>query len=504
MDAVLAGLAASLAPHNLLYAALGAFAGTLVGVLPGLGPVATIALLLPVSFHMSPEGALILLAGVYYGAQYGSSTTAILLNVPGEASGAVTALDGHRLACEGRAAEALAAAALASLVAGVASALMLAVATPPLAALALRIGPAETAALLLASAALAVAISDGGAAKALAMLCLGGLLGLIGTAGGDGQPRFSFGVAELRDGIDFTPLVVGLFGFSEVLALMARPADARIAAPSRWWPGREALRGWLAPALRGSSIGSLIGLLPGATTLFAAFTAYALERRLGHAGGVTPSLAGVAAPEAANNAAAQSSFITLFGLGLPANAATAVLIGAMMLHGLPPGPALFSAQPSLFWTFIGSLLIANIMLVILNLPLVSIWARLIAIPAAILAPAILVAASLGVLAAGGKPFDVLSLAVFGLFGYVARRGGFPLMPLLMGFVIAAPFEDHLRRAITHARGDWLALASQPGVAAIVALMAVIVFGMRRMNRGRDRDGQAASTEAASTKAGAGG
>jgi putative tricarboxylic transport membrane protein len=475
MEPILAGLAASLAPQNLVYAGLGALMGTLVGVLPGLGPVATIALLLPVSFHMSPEGALILLAGVYYGAQYGSSTTAILINVPGEASGAVTALDGHRLACEGRAAEALAAAALASLVAGVISALVLALATPPLAAFALRIGPAETAALLLAGAALAITISEGGAAKGLAMLCLGAMLGLVGTAGGDGQPRFSFGIAELRDGIDFTPLVVGLFGFSEVLALMARPADAAVASPSRWWPGRAAIRGWLPPALRGAGVGSLVGLLPGATTLFAAFASYALERKLGTAGGDRPSLAGVAGPEAANNAAAQSSFVTLFGLGLPANAATAVLIGAMMLHGLPPGPALFAVQPTLFWTFIGSLLVANVMLVALNLPLVGLWARLISIPPVILAPTILVVASLGVLASGGKPFDVLSLAAFGLFGYAARRSGFPLMPLLMGFVVAAPFEDHLRRAITHARGEWLQLLLQP--AAVVGLVVIVGIGV---------------------------
>jgi putative tricarboxylic transport membrane protein len=481
METILSGLAASFSPHNLAYAGLGACLGTLVGVLPGLGPVATIALLLPVSFHMSADGALILLAGVYYGAQYGSSTTAILINVPGEASGAVTALDGHRLACEGRAAEALAVAALASLVAGVVSALVLAVATPPLAALALRIGPAETAALLLAGALLAVLISDGGAAKALTMLSLGALLGFVGTAGGDGQPRFSFGFAGLRDGIDFTPLVVGLFGFSEVLALMARPADAAVAAPKRWWPGRSAIRGWLPPALRGAGVGSFIGLLPGATTLFAAFASYALERKLGSAGGARPSLAGVAGPEAANNAAAQSSFAMLFGLGLPANAATAVLIGAMMLHGLPPGPALFAARPELFWTFIGSLVVANLMLVVLNLPLVGLWARLIAIPPAVLAPAILVAAALGVLAAGGKPFDVLSLAVFGLFGHAARRGGYPLMPLLMGFVIAAPFEDHLRRAITHARGDWIAVAASPGVAMVLAagLAAGVLFARLR-------------------------
>jgi putative tricarboxylic transport membrane protein len=483
MEAVTAGLSASLALHNLLYAALGALVGTLVGVLPGLGPVATIALLLPVSFHMSPEGALILLAGVYYGAQYGSSTTAILINVPGEASGAVTALDGHRLACAGRGAEALAVAALASLVAGLISALVLALATPLLAKLALGIGPAETATLLLAGAVLAVAISDGEKTKAVAMLCLGAMLGLVGTAGGDGQPRFAFGFSELRDGIDFTPLVVGLFGIPEVLALMARSSDAIVAAPRRWWPGWNAIRGWLPPALRGAGIGSLIGLLPGATTLFAAFTAYALEKKLGTAGGDTPALAGVAGPEAANNAAAQSSFVMLFGLGLPANAATAVLIGAMMLHGLPPGPALFAAQPQLFWTFIGSLVVANVMLVVLNLPLVGIWARLISIPPSILAPAILVVAALGVLAAGGKPFDVLSLAVFGLFGYVARRAGFPLMPVLMGFVISAPFEDHLRRAITHARGDWLAMVQQPGVMVMGLLTCMLVLFITRLSRG---------------------
>jgi putative tricarboxylic transport membrane protein len=223
-------------------------------------------------------------------------------------------------------------------------------------------------------------------------------------------------------------------------------------------------------------------LLPGATTLFAAFASYALEKKLGTAGGETPTLAGVAAPEAANNAAAQSSFVMLFGLGLPANAATAVLIGAMMLHGLPPGPALFAAQPALFWTFIGSLVAANLMLVVLNLPLVGLWVRLISIPPAVLAPAILVVAALGVLASGGKPFDVLSLAAFGLFGYAARRSGFPLMPLLMGFVIAAPFEDHLRRAITHARGDWLTIVTAPGVLAVAVVALAMTVTMRRLSQ----------------------
>jgi putative tricarboxylic transport membrane protein len=484
-DAVLAGLGQAFTLESLLYAGLGALLGTLVGVLPGLGPVATIALLLPVSFQMSPSGALILLAGIYYGAQYGSSTTAILINVPGEASGAVTSIEGHAHARAGRASEALAVAALASLVAGLIAALVLALATPPLAALALRIGPTETAALLLGGAVLAVAISEGGPARGLTMLGLGGLLGLIGTAGGDGQPRFSFGLRELRDGIDFTPLVVGLFGVPEVLALMSRPAGERPAAPSRWWPGYAAIRGWERPALRGALIGSGVGLLPGATTLLAAFTAYAVERRFRRGRPAGSDYAGVAAPEAANNAAAQTSFVMLFGLGLPANAATAVLVGAMMLHGLPPGPALFGQQPALFWTFIGSLIAANLMLVVLNLPLVGLWARLILVPPAILAPAILIAACLGILASGGTPFDVVSLMLFGLFGLVCRRGGFPLMPLLMGFVIAAPFEDHLRRAISHARGDWSILAANPamvGLAVLAGLALCARFVLRQRSR----------------------
>jgi putative tricarboxylic transport membrane protein len=472
---MLTGLMQALALENLGYAATGALIGTIVGVLPGLGPVATIALLLPASFQMSPSGALILLAGVYYGAQYGSSTAAILINVPGEASGAVTAIEGHRHAMEGRATEALSVAALASLMAGLIGALVLALATPPLAALALLIGPAETAALLAFGALLAVLISEGGVMRSVAMLCAGGMLGLIGTAGGDGQPRFSFGIKELRDGIDFTPLVVGLFGIPEVLMLMSRKADQTLPVPKHWWPGLSAIGGWHWPALRGSLIGSGIGLLPGATTLFASFAAYSVEKKLFKPVAGQHSYAGVSAPEAANNASAQTSFVMLFGLGLPANAATTVLIGAMMLHGLPPGPAMMNQNAEVFWTFIGSMVVANIMLGILNLPLVGLWARLVCVPPAILAPAILTVACLGILGASGTPFDVLSLAAFGLFGYGCRRAGFPLMPLLMGFVIIAPFEDHLRRAITQARGDWMALLLSPGWLGVVGCLAFLAI-----------------------------
>lgn len=472
---VLNGLLLAFSGEALIYAGLGALLGTFVGVLPGLGPVATIALLLPVSFQMSPSGALILLAGIYYGAQYGSSTTAILVNVPGEASGAVTAIEGHKLARSGRAREALAVAALSSLLAGLIAAVVLAVATPPLAAFALRIGPAETAAVMLGGAALAVLISTEGAARAILMLALGGLIGLIGTAGGDGQPRFSFGLKELRDGISFTPLVVGLFGFSELIALMIRRSDEQVESPRGWWPGYAAIRGWELPALRGSLVGSLIGLLPGASTLLASFAAYSLERRLKRPG----LYAGVAAPEAANNAAAQTSFVMLFGLGLPANAATAVLVGAMMLNGLPPGPALFTHSPEMFWTFVGSMVAANLMLVALNLPLIGIWARLVLIPPAILAPAIVLAAGLGILASSGSTFDVLSLMAFGLFGFACRRHGYPLMPLLMGYVLAPLFEDNLRRALAHARGDWTIPLTNPTLMVVVGLVLVAAILKRR-------------------------
>lgn len=473
MDAIWPGLAAAFTPTMLIYACAGALLGTVVGVLPGLGPVATIALLLPASFHMSPEGAVILLAGVYYGAQYGSSTTSILLNVPGEASGAITALAGHKLAREGKAAEALAVSALSSLLAGLFAALVLALATPPLTRLALAVGPADMVTMFLLAAFLAVLLGGTSPPRSIFMLALGGLLGLIGTSGGDGQPRFSYGIAELRDGIDFTPLVVGLFGLSEVLMLMARRVETAVPAPTGWWPGWQRMRGWLLPAARGSLIGSLVGLLPGATTLFASFAAFLVERRLAQSRPVG-SLAEVAAPEAANNAAAQTSFVMLFGLGIPANAATAVLIGAMMLHGLPPGPALFSHSPHLFWTFIGSLFVANLMLVLLNLPLVGLWARLVSCPPEVLAPAIITFACIGILASGGTGFDVLSLGFFGLLGFACRKSHLPLMPLLMGFVLVAPLEDHLRRAITQARGDWLLLIASPGV---IALVMVLMLGL---------------------------
>ncbi|MGP9821838.1 tripartite tricarboxylate transporter permease [Salinarimonas sp. NSM] len=471
---IVAGLAAALTLEHLGWAFAGAFLGTLVGVLPGLGPVATIALLLPTTFFLPPTGSLIMLAGIYYGAQYGSSTTAILLNVPGEASGAVTAVSGHKMAREGRAVEALAVATLASAVAGVLSALVLALATPALARASLAIGPADVAAMMVLAGALAVVLSAAPLARGFAMLGLGGMLGLIGTAGPDGLPRFTFGMRALFDGIGFVPLVVGLFGMSEALALAARGTNGgAVARIGRWWPGAAAIRGWLAPALRGSLVGAAIGLVPGATTLVSSFAAWSLEKRVSRgAPEGRRDIAGVAAPEAANNASAQTGFVALFGLGIPSNAVTAVLVGAMMIHGLPPGPALMSREPTLFWTFVGSMLIANLMLVVLNLPLVGLWARLVTVPPLWLVPGIVLVSGVGVLASGGLAFDVVLLALFGGLGYALRRTGFPLLPLLVGFVLAPIFEDHLRRAIAHARGDLATLASEPLASGLLAAAAL--------------------------------
>jgi putative tricarboxylic transport membrane protein len=482
---IVAGLLAALTLEHVLYAFVGALVGTVVGLLPGLGPVATIALLLPVTFSLAPTGAIIMLAGIYYGAQYGSSTTAILLNLPGECSAAVTAVQGHALARSGHAMEALAVASLASAVAGFGSALVVAVATPGLARLSLAIGPADVAALMLLAAVLVIVLADASWRRGVAMLAIGGMLGLIGTAGPDGRPRFVFGIDGLHDGIGMVPLIVGLFGLSEVMGLAARglQTGARVRI-GPWWPSWQALRGWFRPAARGTVIGAAVGLVPGATTLFAAFVAYAAERRIRHADPHRHRLAGVAAPEAANNAAAQTSFVALFGLGLPANAVTAVLIGAMMIHGLPAGPALFQLQPQVFWTFVGSMLVANVMLVVLNLPLVGLWARLLMVSPVWLVPTIVVVACVGVLATMGTTFDVLLMAGFGLAGYALRRGGYPLLPLLIGFVLTPIFEDHLRRAIAHARGDLAAMVGQPLTLTLLAtLLGVLVAAAVLRRRG---------------------
>ncbi|WP_291297114.1 tripartite tricarboxylate transporter permease [Elioraea sp.] len=469
-----AGLGLALAPGNLLLCLVGVALGTLVGVLPGLGPVATIALLLPVTFGLQPAGALIMLAGIYYGAQYGSSTTAILLRVPGEASGVVTAQEGHMLARQGRAGPALGIAALASLMGGVIAAVVLALLLAPLARFAVAFGPAETAGLMLLGVAAAVALAPVPLLAGSALAAIGALLGIVGTDVAGGRPRFTFGIPELADGIGFIPLAMGLFGVAELIRALGGGEAGRQAAPvGSPWPGRADIASSAGPAFRGSVIGAAIGLLPGASTLLAALAAQAAERGVFRRGGRwgQGEMAGVAAPEAANNAAAQSSFAPLLALGLPANAVMAVLAGAMFLQGVAPGPAVVAERPDLVGAIIVSMLIGNAMLVALNLPFIGLWAALLRLPMRLLAAVVMVLSCAGLWASSGSVFDLWLLLGFSLLGWALLRAGLEPTPLLIGFVLAAPFEEALRRALVLARGDWWVFVVEPASALLLGAAA---------------------------------
>jgi putative tricarboxylic transport membrane protein len=470
-------------------ALLGAGLGTLVGVLPGIGPAATMALLLPASFAMDPSSAIVLLCGVYFGSQYGSSTTAILLNIPGEASGVVTAEEGHRMALDGRAGAALAIAALSSLVAGLLTALFVWVATPVLARLALALSSADIAGIVLFAAAAIIAFGVASGARGVAMLCLGVAFGFVGSDFGGGPPRFTFGIAELRDGIGLVPIVVGLFGIGEVLANHAgRSAGARLAPVGRLWPKREDLRVAAGPALRGTVVGTLVGVFPGGNTLLAAMASQAVERRLAsdRARYGKGAVSGVAGPEAANNAAAQAGLVPLIGLGLPGNPVMAVMLGAFMLHGVPPGPVLFSRAPEVFEAIVAGMVIANLALVVLNLPLVGLWVRLLKLPLGFLVPIIVVVAALGTYAQSRAVFDVWLLLAFGALGFALKKAGFPLAPIVFGAVLGPLFEDHARRAFLQARGDAIVVLSEPLV--LPCLAAICALCAWRLARGRRPNG----------------
>jgi putative tricarboxylic transport membrane protein len=447
-------------------------------VLPGIGPAATIALLLPLSFAMTPSAAIVLLCGVYFGSQYGSSTTAILLNIPGEASGVVTAEEGHRMALDGRAGAALAVAALASLVAGLLTALFVWATTPLLARIALALSSADIAALVLLAAATIVLFGVASGARGVAMLLLGVAFGFVGTDFGGGLPRFTFGVAELRDGIGFVPLVVGLFGIGEVLANHAgRHAGATVAPVGRLWPARTDLAAAAVPALRGTLVGTLVGLFPGGNTLLAAMASQALERRVAgdrdrYGRG---AVSGVAGPEAANNATAQAGLVPLVGLGLPGNPVMAVMLGAFMLHGVPPGPVLFARAPEVFDAIVWGMVFANLVLVVLNLPLIGIWVRLLQLPLGVLVPIIVVVSALGTYAQSRATFDVWLLLCFGVLGFVLRKAGLPLAPIVFGAVLGPLFEDHVRRAFLQARGDVGAVLSEPLVVPSLAVVVLLLL-----------------------------
>ncbi|MDR2129187.1 MAG: tripartite tricarboxylate transporter permease, partial [Burkholderiaceae bacterium] len=418
------GFAVAFTFQNLVYAFVGCLLGTLIGVLPGVGPLATIAMLLPATYALPPVAALIMLAGIYYGAQYGGSTTAILVNLPGEASSVVTVIDGYQMARNGRAGPALAAAAIGSFIAGCVGTLILAGFAVPLTEVALAFGPAEYFSLMVLGLIGAVVMASGSLLKAIAMVVLGLLIGLVGTDVISGTARYTFEVPELMDGISFIAVAMGVFGYGEIIANLSRPGEKRELLTSKvrhLYPGKEDFRRMLPAIFRGTALGSVLGILPGGGAMLSAFAAYALEKKTRLHAGEIPfgkgNIRGVAAPESANNAGSQTSFIPLLALGIPSNPVMALMMGAMILHNIQPGPQVMSSNPDLFWGLIASMWIGNAMLVVLNLPLIGIWIKLLTVPYRWLFPAIVLFCAIGVYTTNNNPFDVWMVGLFGVLGY---------------------------------------------------------------------------------------
>ncbi len=470
---------------NLLYAFGGAMLGTLIGVLPGLGPVATIAMLLPSIYALDATPALIMLAGIYYGAQYGGSTTAILINVPGESSSVVTAIDGYQMARKGRAGAALAAAGLGSFFAGCVGTIIIAAFAPPLTELAFKFGPAEYFSLMVLGLIGAVVLASGSLIKAIAMILLGLLLGQINTDVISGVPRYSFDIPELTDGIGFVAIAMGVFGFGEIIANLGQPPEHREVFTKDvkgLWPTKQDFMHAFPAVLRGTALGSILGVLPGGGALLAAFAAYTVEKKMRMSPGEVPfgkgNIRGVAGPEAANNAGAQTSFIPMLTLGIPPNAVMALMVGAMTIKGIQPGPQVMTSNPELFWGLIASMWVGNAMLVILNLPLIGIWIKLLTVPYRFLFPAIMSFCCIGLYTLNNNAFDVYMGALFGLVGYTFYKLGCEPAPLLLGFILGPMMEENLRRALLLSRGDWTTFATRPLSASLLAaatLMIIVVM-----------------------------
>ena len=472
------GFATAASPENLFFCLIGVILGTLIGVLPGIGATATIAMLLPITFQLEPVSSLIMLAGIYYGAQYGGSTTEILINMPGESSSAVTAIDGYQMARKGKAGTALAVAALGSFFAGTVATLLVALFAPPLTAIALKFGAAEYFSLMVLGLVSAIALAHGSILKALAMVVLGLILGLVGTDIYTGAPRFTFGVTEYADGLSFVALAVGVFGIAEILRNLEGEQGRTVLGTKLGglFPSREDLKRMVAPMLRGTAIGSVLGILPGGGAVLASFASYTVEKRLsnhpeefGHG-----AIAGVAGPESANNAGAQTSFIPLLTLGIPANPVMALMVGAMIIQGIVPGPNVASEQPELFWGIIASMWIGNLMLVILNLPLIGLWVKLLKVPYHVLFPIIMAFCSIGVYSVNSNVYDLYTVAFFGLMGYALLKLRCEPAPLLLGFVLGPMLEENLRRAMILGRGDPSTFVTRP-ISLTLLLLTVAVL-----------------------------
>src|SRR3954471_2243719 len=483
LNNLMLGFSVALTAQNLLYALAGALLGTLIGVLPGLGPITTIAMLLPSIYALDATPALIMLAGIYYGAQYGGSTTAILINVPGESSSVVTAIDGCQMARQGRAGAALAAAGLGSFFAGCVGTVIIAAFAPPLTELAFKFGPAEYFSLMVLGLIGAVVLASGSLIKAIAMIILGLLLAQINTDVISGTARYSFDIPELTDGIGFVVIAMGVFGFGEIISNLGQPAEHREVFTKDvkgLWPTKQDFQDAWPAVLRGTALGSILGVLPGGGALLASFAAYTVEKKLTRNPRIPfgkGAIQGVAGPESANNAGAQTSFIPMLTLGIPPNAVMALMVGAMTIKGIQPGPQVMTSTPQLFWALIASMWVGNAMLVILNLPLIGIWIKLLTVPYRFLFPAITLFCCIGTYTLNNNVFDVYCTALFSVVGYLFYKLSCEAAPLLLGFILGPMMEENLRRALLLSRGDWSASTAgrlSAGLLIAAALMIVVV------------------------------
>jgi TctA family transporter len=479
------GFGVAITPINLLYAFIGCLLGTVIGVLPGIGPVATIAMLLPATYALPPVSALIMLAGIYYGSQYGGSTTAILVNLPGESASVVTTIDGYQMARQGRAGPALAAAGIGSFFAGCVGTLILAGFAAPLTEVAFKFGPAEYFSLMVLGLIGAVVLASGSLIKAVGMIILGLLLGLVGTDVNSGVARYSFDIPELTDGIGFITIAMGVFGYGEIISNLGKHESERQVFTAKvhgLMPTKDDFIKMAPAMLRGTALGSSLGILPGGGALLSAFAAYTIEKKIKLKPGEVPmgkgNIRGVAGPESANNAGSQTSFIPLLTLGIPPNAVMALMVGAMTIHNIQPGPQVMTSNPELFWGLIASMWVGNAMLIILNLPLIGIWIKLLTIPYRWLFPSIVLFCAIGVYSTNNNTWDIWMVAIFGVVGYVFIKLGCEPAPLLLGLILGPMMEENLRRALLLSRGDWSVLVTRPlsaGLLAAAALLVVIVM-----------------------------
>ena len=492
------GLQTAATLTNLLYCLIGVFLGTLIGVLPGLGPTATIAMLLPITFGLPPVSALIMLAGIYYGSQYGGSTTAILVNLPGEAASVVTALDGYQMARQGHAGKALATAAIASFFAGTVATVLIALFAPPLAQVALEFGPADYFSLMVLGLVAAVVLAHGSLLHAFGMVVLGLLLGLIGTDVNSGAARYTFDLPQLADGIGFVIVAMGMFGLGEIVRNLEHESTRSVMVKKieGLMPTRADFKRIWAPILRGTAVGSVLGILPGSGSILGSFASYSFEKKVAK----DPSrfgrgaIEGVAGPEAANNAGAQTSFIPMLTLGIPSNPVMALMIGAMIIQGIQPGPSVISEQPALFWGMIASMWIGNLFLIVLNLPMIGLWVRLIMVPYVYLYPVILVFCGIGVFSLNNSDFDIQLMALFGFLGYVFAKLDCEPAPMLLGFILGPLMEEYLRRALIIGRGDVWVFVKSP-ISATMLLIAVVAMAFVLMPAIRKKRDEAFQEEA---------